>query len=62
MGLAGRPVGRSFVQTVVYGLSPGDPRTIGGAAALVAGVTALAAGAPARRASNVNPIEALRQQ
>jgi ABC-type lipoprotein release transport system permease subunit len=30
--------------------------------ALVASVTTLAAGAPARRASNVNPIEALRQQ
>jgi ABC-type antimicrobial peptide transport system permease subunit len=48
--------------TVVYGLSPSDPLTIGGAVALIAGVTALAAGAPARRASNVNPIEALRQQ
>jgi len=51
-----------FVQTVVYGLSPSDPLTIGGAVALIAGVTALAGGIPARRASNVNPIEALRQQ
>ena len=51
-----------FVQTVVYGLSPSDPLTIGGAAALIAGVTALAGGVPARRASNVNPTEALRQQ
>jgi predicted lysophospholipase L1 biosynthesis ABC-type transport system permease subunit len=51
-----------FVQTVVYGLSPMDPLTIGGAVALIAGVTALAGGVPARRASNVNPIEALRQQ
>ena len=51
-----------FVQTVVYGLSPSDPLTIGCAVALVAGVTALAGDAPARRASNVNPIEALRQQ
>ena len=51
-----------FVQTVVYGLSPSDPLTIGGAVALIAGVTALAGGAPARRASNVNSIEALRQQ
>ena len=51
-----------FVQTVVYGLSASDPLTIGGAVALIAGVTALAGGVSARRASNVNPIEALRQQ
>jgi predicted permease len=51
-----------FVETVVYGLSPIDPLTFGCAVALIAGVTALAGGVPARRASNVNPIEALRQQ
>ena len=50
-----------FVQTVVYGLSPSDPLTIGGAVALLAIVTAFAGGVPARRASNVNPIEALRR-
>jgi len=62
LGLAAVLWAGRFVQTVVYGLSPSDPLTIGGAVALIAGVTALAAGAPARRASNVNPIEALRQQ
>ncbi len=62
LGIAAVLWASRFVQTVVYGLSPSDPLTIGGAVALVAGVTALAAGAPARRASNVNPIEALRQQ
>jgi ABC-type antimicrobial peptide transport system permease subunit len=51
-----------FVETVVYGLLPSDPLTIGGAVALIAGATALAGSVPARRASNVNPIEALRQQ
>jgi predicted permease len=51
-----------FVETVVYDLSPSDPLTIGGAVALVVAVTALAGALPARRASNVNPIEALRQQ
>jgi putative ABC transport system permease protein len=50
-----------FVQTVVYGVSPSDPLTIGGTLALIAFVTALAGGLPARRASNVNPIDALRQ-
>ena len=62
LGLAAVLWAGRFVQTVVYGLSPSDPLTIGGAVARIAGVTALAAGAPARRASNVNPIEALRQQ
>jgi ABC-type antimicrobial peptide transport system permease subunit len=62
LGLAAVLWAGRFVQTVVYGLSPSDPLTIGGAVALVAGITALAAGVPARRASNVNPIEALRQQ
>jgi predicted permease len=50
-----------FVETVVYGLSARDPLTIAGAVATIAIVTALAGGLPARRASNVNPIEALRQ-
>jgi predicted permease len=62
LGLAAVLWAGRFVQTVVYGLSPSDPLTIGGAVALVAGVTALAGGVPARRASNLNPIEALRQQ
>jgi ABC-type antimicrobial peptide transport system permease subunit len=51
-----------FVHAVIYGVSPIDPLTIGGALALVATVTIIAGGVPARRAANVNPIEALRQQ
>jgi ABC-type antimicrobial peptide transport system permease subunit len=62
LGLAAVLWAGRFVQTVVYGLSPSDPLTIGAAAALIAVVTALAGGLPARRASNVNPIDALRQQ
>ena len=62
LGLAAILWAGRFVQTVVYGVSPSDPLTIGAAVALIAGVTALAGGLPARRASNVNPIEALRQQ
>lgn len=62
LGLAAVLLAGRFVQTVVYGLSPRDPLTIGIAVVLIAGVTALAGGVPARRASNVNPIEALRQQ
>jgi predicted permease len=51
-----------FVETVVYGLSARDPWTIAGAVVLIGLVTALAGGLPARRASHVEPMEALRQQ
>ena len=62
LGLAAVLWAGRFVQTVVYGLSPSDPLTIGTAVALIVVFTALAGGLPARRASNVNPIDALRQQ
>ncbi len=62
LGLAAVLWAGRFVQTVLYGLSPSDLLTIGGAVALIAVVTALAGVVPARRASNVNPVEALRQQ
>jgi ABC-type antimicrobial peptide transport system permease subunit len=61
LGLAAALWAGRFVETVVYGLSPDDPLTIGSAVALLAGVTALAAGVPARQAAHVNPIETLRQ-
>ena len=39
-------------ETAVDGRSPSDPLTIGGAVALIAVVTAMAGGLPARHASN----------
>ena len=62
LGLAAVLWAGRFVQTLVYGLPPSDPLTIGAAAALIAATTALAGGLPARRPANVSPIEALRQQ
>jgi predicted permease len=62
LGLAAALWAGRFVKTVVYGLSPDDPLTIAAAVALIAIVTALAGCLPARRASNVDPMEALRQQ
>jgi hypothetical protein len=62
LGLAAILWAGRFVRTVVYGVSPSDPLTIGGALALVAVVMALASGVPARRASTVNAIDALRRQ
>jgi putative ABC transport system permease protein len=49
-----------LAQALLFGVE-GDDAGIIGAAALVVGVVAVAAGAlPARRATTVNPIEALR--
>jgi predicted permease len=51
-----------YVKAVLYGLPPHDPLTIAAAVGLIAVVSALAGGLPARRAAKVDPMEALRQQ
>ena len=62
LGLAGALWAGRFVKTVLYGLSANDPLTIAAAVALIAVVSAIAGYLPARQASNVDPMEALRQQ
>jgi ABC-type antimicrobial peptide transport system permease subunit len=62
LGVAAVLYAGRFVETVVYGLSARDPLTIAGAIGLIGLVTALAGGLPARRASNVDPMTALREQ
>jgi ABC-type antimicrobial peptide transport system permease subunit len=49
-----------FAGTFLYGVAPLDPLTFGVAAALMLAVAAMAAIVPARRASAIQPIEALR--
>jgi predicted permease len=46
----------------LFGLSPEDPVTVGGAAALLYLVSIAAGFFPARRAASINPIEALRAE
>ena len=60
----GRVVSINGQMVTIVGVTPADFAGIErlGADAPVAVVTALAGGLPARHASNVNPIEALRQQ
>lgn len=62
LGLAAALWAGRFVKTVLYGLSASDPATIAGAVALISVVAALAGYLPARRASKVDPMEALRQR
>jgi len=51
-----------FVASFLYGLQPNDPLTLLLAAAVLAGVGALAGYFPARRASRLDPMIALREE
>jgi predicted permease len=51
-----------LLKTMLYGLEPYDPATLVGAAALLCAVALGAGLAPARRASRVDPITALRHE
>jgi predicted permease len=62
LGLAAALWAGRFVEAVLYGLPPHDPATIATAVALIGAVAAMAGFLPARRASKVDPMVALRQQ
>jgi ABC-type antimicrobial peptide transport system permease subunit len=53
---------RGILSGVLFDLSPTDPRTIGGAAAVILLIASLAAYAPARRASRIDPVAAIRYE
>ena len=62
LGVAAALWAGRFVETVLFGLSPRDPLTIASAVGVIVVVAALAGYLPARRASRVDPMHALRQQ
>ena len=62
MGTALSLVAGRWTGSLLFGLTPHDPRTLAGAAALLATIAAMASFLPARRASKVDPMLALRDE
>jgi predicted permease len=60
IGVAGAAIGSRFLRSLLFEIEPLDPASLVAAAALLVGVSAFAAYVPARRATRVDPIVALR--
>ena len=61
LGLGGALAGTHLVESFLYGVRPNDPIAFGGAALLLTAVTLLANYLPARHASRIDPLLAIRQ-
>jgi putative ABC transport system permease protein len=62
LGVAGALALTRVLSSLLYGVRPTDPATFIGVAALLAGVALLASYIPGRRATRVDPTEALRSE
>jgi ABC-type antimicrobial peptide transport system permease subunit len=62
LGLAGGLATTRVLATLLYGVSPNDPLTFGGVALALGLVAVVASWLPARRATGVDPIVALRSE
>jgi ABC-type antimicrobial peptide transport system permease subunit len=60
IGLVAALAGTRLIQSLLYGVSPRDPLVFGVTTLAVLAVAFLACWIPARRASRVSPLEALR--
>ena len=61
LGLAGSLLASRGLRALLYGVSPADPISLAGASLTLLSVAALACYLPARRASRVDPLVALRE-
>lgn len=62
LGLAGALFAGRLLQGVIPGVSPADPLALGGAVTVLVAAAALAALLPARRATRVDPLEAIQTE
>ena len=62
IGLVGALAATRLLQAFLFGVSAVDPLTFAAAIVLLLVVTGVAAYLPARRAANVDPVEALRAE
>jgi putative ABC transport system permease protein len=62
LGIAGAALLMRFLESMLYGVSPTDPATLCAAALLLGAVTLLACYIPARRATRIGPLAALRHE
>jgi putative ABC transport system permease protein len=61
LGIAGALGLTQLLGTLLFGVSPRDPVTLAGSAAILAAVALLACYVPARRAARMDPLVALRE-
>jgi ABC-type antimicrobial peptide transport system permease subunit len=62
IGLVGALAVTRFLRTLLFGVSPFDPLSFIGVAAMLTAIALLASYIPARRAAKVDPVEALRYE
>jgi putative ABC transport system permease protein len=62
LGLLGAAVLTRGMRAMLYAVTPGDPLALGGAALLLIAAAGVACWVPARRATAVQPVEALRAE
>jgi predicted permease len=61
-GLAGALAGSRLLQSMLFHVSPTDPLTLAGVCVLLLAVASVAGYLPARRATRIDPVEALRAE